>query len=315
MADNQSKKDKKKKRKSYIKDGVVLKVSDIERECDRLRRRPRAALYPLLPITEPLKLKRKSIHIPKGRRRHRKHCRKKLHQVGIERRKPPVSRGLNSRTRLVTTTTTSGSEVSSLACSRNRDLLALHNQKGSLNKPHWASAELFCGDCSFEPPRTFGTLEHPTHHHYHHKKQKHRICHHNPLLTGHRTSVTTSLKDLRGHVGKHRRRCLDPESGLGDRGSTSSNSRSRKIVSFIVASVASFILMMCVALVAVTLRLTPAIDELGTIFIRRLSSTTQCIKRYKTQDREQQHKKSAQERRERGIMGKIRMAVVALPTI
>ncbi|GIY83322.1 uncharacterized protein CEXT_70471 [Caerostris extrusa] len=59
-----------KKRKSYIKDGVVLKVSDIERECDRLRRRPRAALYPLLPITEPLKLKRKSIHIQKGRRRH-----------------------------------------------------------------------------------------------------------------------------------------------------------------------------------------------------------------------------------------------------
>ncbi|GFY60827.1 uncharacterized protein TNIN_171111 [Trichonephila inaurata madagascariensis] len=273
MADNQSgKKKSKKKRKSYIKDGVVLKVSDIEKECDRLRRRPRAALYPLLPITEPLKLKRKSIHIQKGRRRHRKHCRKRLHQVGIEKRRPPVSRGLSSRTRLVTTTTTSGSEVSSLACSRTRDLLALHNQKGSLNKPHWASAELFCGDCSFDLPRTsFGGFEHPRHHHYHHKKMKHRICHHDPLLIGHRTSVTTSLKDLRGHVGRHHRRCLDPEAGLGDRESTSSNSRSRKIVSFIVASVASFILMMCVALVAVTLRLTPAIDELGKYYSQSIT--------------------------------------------
>ena len=268
MADNHSKKTKK-KRKSYIKDGVVLKVSDIEKECDRLRRRPRAALYPLLPITEPLKMKRKSIHVKKGRRRHRKHCRKRKHQVGIESKRLPVSRGLDSRTRLVTTATTSGSEVSSLACSRN--LTALHNQKSSLSKPHWASAELYVeGDTWLDVPRApLAVPEHPRHHHYHtQKKHKHRICHHDPLLCGHRTSVTTSLKDLRrfSHA-RHHRRCGDLEAGgIDDKDSTASNSRSRKIVSFIIMSVASFILLMCVALVAVTLRLTPAIDELGKLY-------------------------------------------------
>lgn len=265
MADNHTqKKTTKKKRKSYIKDGVVLKVSDIEKECDRLRRRPRAALYPLLPITEPLKMKRKSIHPKRGRRRHRKHCRKRLDQVGIQRRRIPVSRALDSRTRLVTTTTTSGSEVSSLACSRN--LNALHNQKSSLSKPHWASAELFVGgDAWLDVPRApLAAPEHPRHHHYHKMKHKHRICHHDPLVCGHRTSVTTSLKDLRrfSHM-RHHRRCDLEAGGAGDKDSETSNNRSRKIVSYIIMSVASFILLMCVALVAVTLRLTPAIDELG----------------------------------------------------
>lgn len=268
MADNQSQR-RKKKRKSCVRDGVVLKVSDIEKECDRLRRRPRAALYPLLPITEPLKPKRKSIHVKKVRRRHRKHCRKRLHQVGIQRRRLPIPRGLDSRTRLVTTTTTSGSEVSSLACSRN--LNALHNQKCSLSKPHWASAEHFDGgDAWLELPRApLAVPEHARHHHYHNKKHKHRICHHDPLLCGHRTSVTTSLKDLRrlSHMHRHRR-CGDLEAGDDDdKDSTASNSRSRKIVSYIIMSVASFILLMCVALVAVTLRLTPAIDELGNLFL------------------------------------------------
>lgn len=267
MADNQSQ--KKKKKKSYIKDGVVLKVSDIEKECDRLRRRPRAALYPLLPITEPLKMKRKSIHLKKGRRRHRKHCRKRGSQVGLQRRRLPIPRVLNSRTRLVTTTT-SGSEVSSLACSRN--LNALHNQKSSLSKPHWASAELYAGeeDAWLDVPRApIVAPEHPRHHHYHKGKHKHRICHHDPLVCGHRTSMTTSLQDLRrlSHI-RHHRRCGDLEAGgADDKDSTGSNSRARKIVSYIIMSVASFILLMCVALVAVTLRLTPAIDELGKSYI------------------------------------------------
>lgn len=269
MADNHTKKTKK-KRRSHIKDGVVLKVSDIEKECDRLRRRPRAALYPLLPITEPLKLKRKSIHVKKGRRRHRKHCRKRKDEDGVQKKRLPVSRGLDSRTRLVTTATTSGSEVSSLACSRN--LTAQHNQKSSVGKPHWASAELFYGgDTWLDVPRApLAVPEHPRHHHYHtQKKHKHRICHHDPLLCGHRTSVTTSLKDLRrlSHL-RHHRRCADLEAGIDDKDSATSNSRSRKIVSFIIMSVASFILLMCVALVAVTLRLTPAIDELGKHFYR-----------------------------------------------
>lgn len=261
MADNQSGK-KKARKKGRIKDGVVLKVSDIEKECDRLRRRPRAALYPLLPITEPLKLKRKSIHLHKGRRRHRKHCRKRLQQMGIKRR-PLI--GHTSRSRLVTTATSE----STTTCSRNLLGAGLHNNqhKGPSLKPHWGSAsDLFFGEdpCSVVPGPP---LEHPRHHHYHAngaRKQKHRICHHDPLICGHRTSVTTSLQDLRdlAHLRRHRRR-LDPEAGLGDKDSTASNNRARKIVSVIVASVASFILMMCVALVAVTLRLTPAIDELG----------------------------------------------------
>ncbi|GBO02392.1 hypothetical protein AVEN_118909-1 [Araneus ventricosus] len=54
----------------------------------------------------------------------------------------------------------------------------------------------------------------------------------------------------------------------------------------------------------------------GIIFIRWLSSTPQYIKRYKTQDREQQHNTSThKKKRERGIMGKTRMALVAPPPI
>lgn len=267
MADNQSGK-KKTRKKGRIKDGVVLKVSDIEKECDRLRRRPRAALYPLLPITEPLKLKRKSIHLHKGRRRHRKHCRKRLQ--GIKRR--PIV-GHTSRSRLITSESTT-------TCSRNPlGALQQHNQqhKGTtLYKPHWGSAsDLFFGDDPACSINAVTPLEHPRHHHYHGtRKPKHRICHHDPLICGHRTSVTTSLRDLRelAHLRRHRRR-LDPEAGLGDKDSTASNSRSRKIVSVIVASVASFILMMCVALVAVTLRLTPAIDELGESIISHVHHT------------------------------------------
>ncbi|GBN00534.1 hypothetical protein AVEN_61444-1 [Araneus ventricosus] len=41
------------------------------------------------------------------------------------------------------------------------------------------------------------------------------------------------------------------------------------------------------------------LEESGTIFIKWLSSTTQYIKRYKTQDREQQQKTSTQKKRER----------------
>ncbi|KAG8193307.1 hypothetical protein JTE90_003792 [Oedothorax gibbosus] len=257
MADNQSGK-KKAGRKKKMKDGVVLKVSDIERECDRLKRRPRAALYPLLPITEPLKLnQKKSINLHKGRRRHRKHCRKRL---GLKR--PPFIIGHTSRSKLV--------QSESTTCSRT---LQHNNQARSSfpKRPHWGSiADMFSStelrSCPPDPPPI-------RHHHYHvghkpakqHSNKTPHICHHDPLVVGHRTSVATSLLDLRELAARrhlHRRRYLDPESG-GDAVSTGSNTRSRKIVSVIVASVASFILMMCVALVAVTLRLTPAIDELG----------------------------------------------------